>query len=538
MNRRRFLGSSTLAAASVMVGGPFANLLAQDTRGLSATAVVKTTLGSVRGVVRENRVNSFWGIPYGGSTAGAGRFMPPTKAASWTGVKDTVMVGNKAPQAIDPNQMPEMAATDRNEPMSEDCLFLNVHSPLVGNGRRPVMVWLHGGGFTTGTGGRPAYDGVNLSQKEDVVVVTVNHRLNIFGYLYLSEIGGEKFANGSNAGMRDIVLALEWVRDNIAAFGGDPGNVTIFGQSGGGGKVSTLAAMPSAMGLFHRAIMMSGSAVTGASRADATKGTEALLAKLGLRPNQIEDLQRVPFQQLIMAMGEVRELRLSPVVDGTSLPTHAWDPRAPELSATVPMMFGTTETEATWQGYFPPNNLSEADLRTRVKQSTRGTDAQVEELIAVYRKGRPGITNTDVDLIIATDMGGFRTGVLTQLERKAEQARAAAYSYYFTWRTPVRGGVLKAIHTLDIPFVFDTVDITQSMTGFRQDRYALADKMRAAFAAFARTGNPSTRESNWPAFTMAQRATMVFGDQSRVVSDPYGDERKALSAIRRQVSSN
>jgi para-nitrobenzyl esterase len=197
------------------------------------------------------------------------------------------------------------------------------------------------------------------------------------------------------------------------------------------------------------------------------------------------------------------------------------------------MMFGTTETESTWSGYIPPENLSEPELRTRVKRSTRASDPEVEQLIAIYRKGRPGISNADVDLIINTDMSGFRSGVITQLERKAEMSKAAAYSYYFTWKTPVRGGVLKSIHTLDIPFVFDTVDVTQSMTGFGQDRYALADKMRSAFAAFARTGNPGTKGPNWPAFTLAQRATMIFGSETKAVNDPYGEERKALAALRR-----
>src|SRR5437867_5186271 len=260
MNRRTFL------AASILIPGKWA--LAQDTRNLPMTAAVKTGAGNIRGLVRYG-VNQFWGVPYGGSTAGPNRFMPPAKPVPWTGVKDCFQVKERAPQD-DNGPISEVWSLDRREPRGEDCLSINIFTPGLGNGRRPVMVWLHGGGFSGGSGNWMLYDGTNLARKEDVVVVAVNHRLNLFGFLYLADLGGEKFANSGNVGMQDIVAALSWIKQNISVFGGDPGNVTIFGQSGGAAKVTTLMAMPSAKGLFHRAIAQSGSAFRGTTRANAT----------------------------------------------------------------------------------------------------------------------------------------------------------------------------------------------------------------------------------------------------------------------------
>src|SRR5580693_6270566 len=253
-NRRSFLGGSALTAGILLRTPSFAAAAKSD----SSSPVVETTAGKIRGTV-EDKVSVFRGVPYGASTAGSGRFMPPEKPQPWAGVKDTIELGHRSPQGAS-TLIPEVAAVDANEPAGEDCLVLNVWTPSATSGhKRPVMVWLHGGGFTSGSGGFRIYDGVNLAARHDVVVVTINHRLNAFGYLYLADLGGAKYANSSNIGMLDIVAALEWVRDNISNFGGDPGDVTIFGQSGGGAKVSTLLAMPAAKGLFHRAIVQSGS---------------------------------------------------------------------------------------------------------------------------------------------------------------------------------------------------------------------------------------------------------------------------------------
>ena len=538
MDRRSFLNYSTIATASFFVRGAFRRAWAQDLGCSSQSAVVRTTSGRVRGITRD-KVSAFFGIPYGASTAGARRFMPPSKPDPWTGVREAVEFGPRSPQGPS-SLIPEIAAVDRREPASEDCLRLNVWSPGPGAGHRPVMVWLHGGGYSQGSGAFIIYDGANLACRHDVVVVTVNHRLNVFGYLHLAELGGEKYANSGNLGMLDIVAALEWVRDNIAAFGGDPTNVTIFGQSGGGGKVSTLMAMPSAKGLFHRAVVQSASAITGVPKDEATSSAEAFLAKLGLKSNQIDQLQNMPVEQLVKAMGDGgavggSSLRLAPVVDGRSLPRNPFDPNAPEISAHIPLLIGSVETEVTFLRGTPLDPMDDDALHAHVKQVLRGADDNAaDRLIQVYRKGRPNISNTDLHLILSSD-ATFRAGVLTEAERKADQGAGPVYMYYFTWKSPVRDGKLRTFHTLEIPFVFDNVDLATAMTGSGQERYALSDKISSAWVAFARTGKPSHEGvPNWPAFNTKQRATMILNNECEVINDPNGEERQTLLAIQHQ----
>ncbi|HET7842322.1 MAG TPA: carboxylesterase family protein, partial [Terriglobia bacterium] len=470
-------------------------------------------------------------------------FMPPKKREPWTGVRDAFELGLRSPQllsAFHGQVPPEIEPMDRNEPMGEDCLVLNVWTPSVGRGggKRPVMVWLHGGGYTSGSGGFICYDGTQLARKHDVVAITVNHRLTVFGYLYLAGIGGEKYAESSNVGMLDIVAALEWVRDNIAAFGGDPGNVTIFGQSGGGGKVSTLMAMPSAQGLFHRAIVESGAAVKGVSRDAANKSAEQYLAKLNLTPDQADQLQKLSVDQLLAPTANTNPMpgsggfALAPVVDGTTLPNDPFDPVAPALSANIPLLIGTTETEVTFFPHQVLDPINDAELHTHVKQTLRtASDEQVDQLIAAYKKGRPGASNTDLFLALASD-ATFRAGVVTEAERKAAQGKAPVYQYYVTWRSPVRDGKLRSFHTIEIPFVFDNVDACKSMLGSGEDRYALAEKFSGAWVAFSRTGNPNHRAlPNWPAFDDTKRAVMVFNDECKVVDDPHGEEQRLLHSI-------
>ncbi len=533
MSRRSFLGSGTIAAASIFAGGPWTRALAQDARGTTMTAAVQTSAGKIRGLVRYG-VHQFWGVPYAASTEGANRFMPPVKTAAWTSVRDCFQVGHRAPQDAD-GPISEVWSLDRREPDGEDCLTINVFTPGSGNGQRPVMVWLHGGGFSGGSGNWVLYDGTNLARKEDVVMVAVNHRLNLFGFLHLADLGGEKWANSSNVGMQDIVAALAWIKDNISAFGGDPRNVTIFGQSGGGGKVTTLMAMPSAKGLFHRAIAMSGSALRGTPRTNATKAAEEFLARLGLKSNQLDELQKMPFKQLQEAFERrpgIQGLAGGPVVDGKSLPTDQWYPAAPEVSATVPFMQGSVETEDAWNDPPPPLEMPEEEMFTRVKRIARNDDGKARNLVALYRKTHPGITNTDVWLIMNAD-NTRRANAQTLAELKVAQGKAANYQYYFNWRSPVHHGQMKSYHTLDIPFVLYNVDIAASMTGAGQERYALAHKMSAAYAAFARTGNPNhTDLPNWPAYNLTQRPTMILNNDCKVVNDPNREERLALKAVR------
>lgn len=530
IHRRSFLGSS-LAAGLILRTTP---ALAASAKADSSGPIVETTAGKIRGAT-EDKVSAFRGVPYGASTAGAGRFMPPEKPRPWAGVKDTVELGHRCPQGASA-LIPEVAAVDVNEPAGEDCLVLNVWTPSATSGhKRPVMVWLHGGGFTSGSGGFKIYDGVNLAGKHDVVVVTVNHRLNAFGFLYLADLGGAQYANSTNVGMLDIVAALQWVRDNISNFGGDSGNVTIFGQSGGGAKVSTLLAMPAAKGLFHRAVIESGASLRGIPRDAANKSTEAFLAKVGLKPNQVDELRSLSVERLtqVLAGGGpagAPGLRFGPVVDAGTLPANPFDPTAPEISANVPLLIGTTQTEVTFFAGQQLDPIDEAAMRDRVKQTFHASDADRDKIVAAYKKIDPGISNIDLYLESASDSFTWTNSVIAA-ERKAALAKAPAYMYYFKWRSPVRDGKLKAMHCMEIPFVFDNPDAGKPMTGSGEDRYALAAKISGAWVAFARTGNPSQKGLAWPAYSATQRATMILDNKCGVVDDPRKEVRLALSSL-------
>jgi para-nitrobenzyl esterase len=493
--------------------------------------VVETASGKIRGGV-VNKIYAFRGVPYGASTAGEGRFMPPSKPQPWTGVRDTTELGIRSPQ-LPGGEPPEVLVMDRREPMGEDCLMLNVWTPGVRGGKRPVILWLHGGGYATGSAGFIMYDGANFARKQDAVFVGVNHRLNVFGYLYLAGLGGAKYAQSANIGQMDIIAALEWVRDNIARFGGDPNNVTICGQSGGGGKVSNLLAMPAAKGLFHRAIIQSDATIRSTTLEDANQSTETFLAKLNLKANQIDELQKMPMQQLLDAMRGTQGLRLAPVVDGKTLPAHPFDPAAPDVSASVPILLGTVETEDAFFAGTPLDDMDDAALRQRVKQALRSDDADADRVIGVYRKVFPKIPNIDVYLKMLAD-SSRRANALALADRKMALAKAPAYLYYFTWRSPVRDGKMKAYHTLEIPFAFANVDEAKTMTGDSQDRYPLQDRVSGAWAAFARTGNPSHKGlPSWPAYNAEQRPTMILNTECKVANDPHREERLALAAVKR-----
>jgi para-nitrobenzyl esterase len=505
--------------------------MASETQAALAPPVVQTSGGKLRGAVRGD-VNVFKGIPYGASTAGAARFMPPAPAASWTRVRDALELGPRAPQLpmmLPPQIQALSEGLSYTDPMGEDCLCLNVWSPALNTAKRPVMVWLHGGGFSMGSGGQTVYDGTNLAAQHDVVVVTVNHRLNVFGYLYLAELGGEKYADSGNAGMLDIVLALTWVRDNIAKFGGDPGNVTIFGESGGGMKVSTLMAMPSAKGLFHRAIAQSGASLKVLSQDRAAQFAEEFLAKLNLKPDQIGELHSLPSEKLLDAMAAIpgSALASAPVVDGRSVPRHPFDPDGPALSADVPLLIGSNATEFTLME-LPPDSMDDAKLLELTGQRMRVDDGAAERLIAVYKQAH----GSNVEAHIALESDRFmRINSIRQAERKSAQASAPAYMYYFIWKTPVLDGRLRSPHALEIPFVFDNPDSWKGLTGDAPERYALANKISDAWVAFARTGSPNTASlPDWPAYSANRRATMLFDKECKITDDPGREERLAFEA--------
>ncbi|MFI4935940.1 MAG: carboxylesterase/lipase family protein, partial [Caulobacterales bacterium] len=464
-------------------------------RDLERTAVVSTTNGPVRGY-REGGLEIFKGLRYAAPPLGALRFKPPTRPAPWTEVADAVGLGAPAIQvgtapgettggksAGDP-PAPGQPGTD------EDCLFINVWTPGL-TGKRPVMVWLHGGGFANGSGGAAMYDGAALSRRGDVVSVTVNHRLNVFGYLHLGELGGHP--SSGQAGMLDIVLVLEWVRDNIAAFGGDPGNVTIFGESGGGAKVSMLQAMPGAHGLFHRAIIQSGPGLRAVSAASATKNAKALLDALGIAPGDLAKLESLPTQAIYDAAATVPSpgpmAGFSPCLDGIALPRDPFHPDAPALSASVPVMIGTNKDEATLFLFSDPRfgEYTEEDLAKRAKQAAGD---KAEALVAALRETFPDYSPSHLAAAVQTAVGMWM-GSISLAERKAAQAAGPVFMYLLEWETTAARGKLKSPHALEIPLVFDNVEAARSFMG-RDDPQTLADQMSEAWLAFARSGNPAT----------------------------------------------
>jgi para-nitrobenzyl esterase len=522
----------------------------------SGSPVVPTTAGRVRGT-RRNGVHVFKGIPYAASPIGALRFMAPQPPAGWRGVRDMIDPGPRAPQPVR-IMIPEMGdALTGSGPMGEDCLRLHVWTPdaTARGERRPVLVFLHGGGYRTGSANSVFYDGTALARRHNVVLVTVNHRLNALGYLHLHPLAGDRYADSGNAGLLDLVAALGWIHTNIENFGGDPDRVTVMGQSGGGGKSSMLMGAPPAKGLFHRATLISTIIESGvrAQTADrAAEVAETVLRRLDIRPANIEALHTIPVAQLIDAitgggpargtvptdaLGQDVSTQLYPVVDGRTLPSHPFDPAAPAASRDVPILCGANETEGVpyadlddpfWRGEIDTDDA----LRARVMTVLGATAAEADNVIAIYRRGRPDDSRQDLALIIAADNSATRRAATIFAERKAAQGGAPAYLYSFDWRSPVRGGKLRSMHSMELPFLFDHVDDVQFMVGGRADRQALATAFSGAVVAFAGTGTPRVEGLDWRPFDAASRSSVIFGRKTRAVNDAYGDERRVLDAIR------
>ncbi len=558
--RELFKGAATLAGstvAGILVGSGCSTSSTSSRSGQSpliiasdSGAVAETISGKVRGYTRSG-IHAFRGIPYGATTAGDGRFVRCMKPQPWAGIRSSMYYGQvcpRVPRAEWANDELSFLSQWDDGQQGEDCLRINVWTPGLNDGKkRPVMLWVHGGGYMHGSGNEhPAYNGENLSRRGNVVVVGFNHRLNVFGFLNLADYGS-KYADSGNVGMLDIVAVLEWVRDNITNFGGDPSNVTIFGQSGGGGKVSTLLAMPEAKGLFHRAVVQSGSTLRLGSPENAAKLAAAIVAELKLTRSQIGQIHTVPVTTLMdaaaNALGKVNpaptgglggpfggarrgtapRIGWGPIVDGKTIPSHPFDPTASAVSAQIPMMIGTVMNEfSPSMGYPELESMSEDELKRRASQ--RYGD-KVQSVIEACRKVYPNVKPVEVLSLISS----VRTNAVTQAERKAAQGAAPAYLYLFCYHTPVLDGRPRAFHFSEVPYVFDNTDLTAFATGGTAEARDLAARISNAWISFARTGDPNHGGlPHWPAFAVRQVPTMCFDKKCEVKNDHDGDLRRAV----------
>jgi para-nitrobenzyl esterase len=478
--------------------------------------VVTTDTGKLSGATA-NGVHSFLGVHYGADTGGQNRFRAPRPVAPWQGVRAATKFGDRCPQP--PLHMPGFIIAFSDLPVSEDCLVLNIWtSTLKPKAKKPVMVWLHGGAFGFGSGSDKYYDGTMLAQREDVVVVTLNHRLNGFGYLNLGPEAKGDF--DANAGQLDIVAALKWVRANIAQFGGDPGNVTLFGQSGGGGKISGLIAMPAASGLFHKAIIQSGSDPRLGTEAESIAARDAVLTSLKLKPADVAKLRGLPMADLIAAFGgKAQLLTYRPWVDGTVLPTHPFDPVATPLAKNIPIMMGTARDEATSALLSDPTWPATDDTKLTF-MATILTGSLAQEAVALYKGRAPG----DKPMHLLASLLGdsmFLWGAATLAERKTALGGAPVWMYRTDWRTPVQDGILRSPHGVELPFVFGTVGVSADLVGSGPSQDRMAALMMHVWANFARTGNPNGKGiPAWAPYDEKTRTTFIFNDPPSVIHDP------------------
>lgn len=489
-------------------------------------AVAETAQGRYRGQLR-NGVHSFKGMRYGASTTGAGRFMPPRAAETFAGIRDAFDYGDQTPQM--------RSALSADSPISEDCLRINVWTPAVGDGaKRPVLLWFHGGGFEAGSGSAPIYDGSNMVRRGDVVVCTINHRLNVFGFCDLSGVLGEEFAQSGNVGYLDLVASMKWVRENIAAFGGDPDNVMIYGQSGGGRKVSICYAGAEASGLFHKGVVQSGSHLLVQTPEQSRALTDALLKALNIAPGDARTLQTVPQDQLLRAqygvIGAAR-YRFEPVMDGIAFKAHPFVPGAPAHTARVPMMVGTTQTELSNQLGRDESVYAMDDAALRARLGRILPQGGVDEAIRVFTASTPSGSLSEIYFKIASWRSYIKNATtMAEARSTLNGADNPTWLYQLTWRSPAEGGRRVSQHTLDLPFMFDNVAVATHLTGPESaETRAMTEAMAETWLAFARTGNPNHSSlPHWPAYDAASRPVMEFEAPPRLVNDPFATERRFM----------
>jgi para-nitrobenzyl esterase len=523
---RLLSATSTAVAMGASSSGLAVARLAGPGHGVWTTRnspVAVTTRGRVRGETAGG-IHVFKGVRYGADTA-TRRFLAPVPPPAWEEVREATTFGPVAPQP----------GWDEQK-VGEDCLHLNVWTPgLADARRRPVLVWFHPGAFSSDTSNRIETDGARLSRRGDVVVVTVNHRLNALGYLYLAGFGGPDLADSGNAGMLDLVLALQWVRDNAVAFGGDPGNVTIFGQSGGGAKCATLMAMPSAAGLFHRVWTMSGQQVTASRVESATRHARQMLDALGVSPERVDELRTLPLARIVKASRAAAYL--GPVKDGRSLPRDPFDPDAPPQSARIPMVLGNTRGETrTLIGRGDPSifDLTWETLRAKLDANSPFMGSLDRgDVIAAYRTMYPAYSPADVFFASTTASRSWRGQVLEADRRAADPVSAPrTWVFQLDWPSPIDGGRWGAFHGLDVPLVFDNVPLAPHVVGVGGTAQVVADQMSDSLLAFARTGRPDCPLiPAWPVYDVQRRATLVFDRTPAIVHDPRGGERRLFSSV-------
>ena len=514
---RRTILANGLAAGAVISTNVFASSLENP--------VAATSHGPVRGY-RDGPVSVFKGVRYGADTAPR-RFEKPAPPAPWTATLDAMEYGSTCPQR------------GEREPMSEDCLFLNIWTPaLADGGKRPVMVYFHGGAYNSGSGSHPLYDGRHLVETGDVVVITVNHRLNAFGYLYLPMLTGGVFPDSGNAGIWDLVLALEWVRDNAEAFGGDPSRVMVFGQSGGGAKIATMMAAPAAEGLFHSAATMSGQQVTASGPLNATERARAFLDTLSIAPREVEALKAAPTDALVEALSisdpinPALGLYFGPVLDERFLMRHPFWPDAPAQSAAIPMILGNTkdETRNLIGGREPDSfDLGWDDVPERLTRHLR-VDISPDAVVETYRNIYPDYSPSDV-FFAATTAGRSWRGQVEESDARARQG-APTWVYQMDLPSPNDGGKWGAPHTFDIPLAFGNLRAEGSITGTGRDARRVSDQLSRAFIKLARHGDPNHDGlPAWDEHTLPDRETMVFDKKTQLVNDPRREERELFAKV-------
>lgn len=507
-------------------------------------AIAETVYGKVQGFLLRG-IYQFRGIPYGADTGGENRFMPPQKPEKWKGIKPAVWWGNTAPQIMDnryANVWASYADHWNYDNVSEDCLKLNVWTPAIADGKkRPVMFWLHGGGYTNGNGiEQDGYNGENLARKGDVVFVSINHRLGPIGFSDLSGVGGEKYKDSGNVGALDMVAALEWVKENIANFGGDPDNVTIMGQSGGGAKVCVLAAMPAAKGLIHKTVPLSGNTTQAANQEYSRKLGEYILKEAGLKSSEIDKLQEMPWKDYILLADKAARKAneeigaagmrggFAPVADGVNIPKGTFYSEADGISSDVPMLICSTFHEWGIARTNPEMEKITADEAINMLKERAGFRGglgdKAEEVYNAYAKIFPDKKPIEIMTLVASN----RKGVVETANAKSVQ-KAPVYVAWFGWEPPMFNGRMRAFHCLDICFWYANTDVMLTHTGGGARPRKLSEKMSGALLKFMKTGDPNGGGlPEWPSFTVENGETMVLNDACEVKNDPDREGRKLL----------